>query len=203
MLLYELHNSGKFEVVKNGTVQLNGKTFTQHPVDRRSGYKLVLLDAKLLEKMWKQSGEGWVIGKGPEYKNQIKNRIDNFKKFYEENDEIRVGDLHVRENGVAGFGDGRHRTRVLIELGLKQIPISMDDESIENLMANEAKGGSTTAKLIRAAKKSKAKRANPKANKTNQIPASGDRPSDAYSSTDDTNAHGSRYNASLSAVNER
>ena len=122
-----------FQVVDSGTVKLNGKTFSQDYWDAQGDYKLVLIDADLLEQLWAKSGEGWHIGKGPEYKNQIKNRIANFKKYYEENNEIEVGNVHIRPNGVAGFGDGRHRTRVLIELGMKQIPISMDAESIQNL----------------------------------------------------------------------
>jgi len=200
MKLFELTSPNKFKVIENGTVKIGNKTFTQHPVDRRSGYKLVLIDADLLEKLWSRSGEGWVVGKGPEYKNQIKNRIANFKQFYEDNAEIRVGDLHVRENGVAGFGDGRHRTRVLIELGMKQIPISMDEESIQNLMANESKGGRTTAEMIRATKKAKSKKMNPKATKTNQMVSSGSRPNDHEAGMGDT-TNGSRYQASQSSVN--
>lgn len=200
MRLFELTNTSKHKVIDSGTVTIGGKTFTQHPVDRQSGYKLVLIDADLLEKMWKRSGEGWVIGKGPDYKNQIKSRIGNFKKFYEENDDIQVGDLHVRENGVAGFGDGRHRTRVLIELGMKQIPISMDEESIQNLMANEGKGGRVAAEMIRAIKKAKSKKMNPKATKTNQIVSSGGNPNDQEAGMGDSTS-GSRYQASLSSVN--
>jgi hypothetical protein len=200
MKLFELTDTSKHKVIDSGTVTIGGKTFTQHPVDRRSGYKLVLIDADLLEKMWKRSGEGWVIGKGPEYKNQIKSRIANFKKFHEENDDIQVGDMHVRENGVAGFGDGRHRTRVLIELGMKQIPISMDEESIQNLMANESKGGRVAAEMLRAVKKAKAKKMNPKATKTNQIVSSGGRPNDQEAGMGDSTS-GSRHQASQSSVN--
>jgi len=121
----------KYKVVDGDNVTIGGKTFVQHPTDHRD--KLVLIDADFLEKMWARSGEDWIIGKGPEYKNQIKNRIAQFKQYYENNNEIRVGNASVRPNGVIGFGDGRHRTRVLIELGLQQIPISMDRESIQNM----------------------------------------------------------------------
>jgi len=133
MRLIEFIAPDSFSVIPSGSVKLGGKTFVQHAVDARQGMKLVLIDADLLEKLWAKSGEGWVVGKGPEYKNQISKRIENFKKFYDENKEIRVGDVHIHENGRAGFGDGRHRTRVLIELGFEQIPISMDSESLSNL----------------------------------------------------------------------
>ena len=132
MRLLEFTTVKPYTVVDGDSITIGDKTFSQHPVDRKR-YKLVLIDTDLLEELWGRSGEGWVVGKGPEYKNQIKNRIAQFKQFYEENDEIQVGNLGVRPNGVANFGDGRHRTRVLIELGMKQIPISMDYESILNL----------------------------------------------------------------------
>ena len=137
MRFHELTESNNYTVIDSDTIEIGNKTFTQNSHDRQNNYKLVLIDADLLEKMWKLGGEGWRIGKGPEYQNQISNRIANFKKFYEENNEIEVGDLHIRSNGVAGFGDGRHRTRVLIELGMEQIPVSMDNESIQNLIQLE------------------------------------------------------------------
>ena len=131
MRLLEFDTANPFTVVDGNSITIGSKTFVQHPTDHRD--KLVLIDADLLEKLWARSGEDWIIGKGPEYKNQIKNRIAQFKQYYENNNEIRVGNASVRPNGVIGFGDGRHRARVMIELGMKQIPISMDRESILNL----------------------------------------------------------------------
>jgi hypothetical protein len=201
MKLFELTNSKLYRVIDRDSVKLNNKRFVQHPVDARGGYKLVLVNADLLERMWAREGEGWVIGPGPEYKNQIKNRIANFKQFYDENDEIRVGDVHINERGRASFGDGRHRTRVLIELGFKWIPVSMTEESIQNLslMENREK-----AKHIATSKKNKAKRANPKANKNEQLPYSGGGVSGGPSDTEagmGSTTHGSRYQGSTSTVN--
>ena len=58
----------------------------------------------------------------------------------------------------------------------------------------------TKAKFIRAVKKAKAKKMNPKAKKTNQITFSGTRPSDVEASMGSTTG-GSRYQASVSSVN--
>ena len=76
----------------------------------------------------------------------------------------------------------------------------MDEESIQNLMANESKGGRVDAEMIRAVKKAKSKKMNPKATKTNQIVSSGSRPHDPASGMGDSTS-GSRYQASTSSVN--
>ena len=136
MRLREFEEKESVKVINGDSVNYKGKTFTQNVSDKRSGDKLVMVATDLLERLWNMSGQDWIIGKGPEYKNQISNRIATFKKFYDENDTIEVGNAAVRENGVFGFGDGRHRTRVLIELGYDYIPISMDPDSINNLKRN-------------------------------------------------------------------
>lgn len=133
MRLMEFTSADSFRIMPSGSAKLKGKTFVQHPADERDGKKLVLIDADMLEKLWAESGEEFVVGKGPNYKNQISNRIATFKKYYNEHDEIRVGDAVLQRNGKLGFGDGRHRARVMIELGFEQIPVSMDSESIANL----------------------------------------------------------------------
>lgn len=199
MKLFELATAGKVKVVEGGIANLNGKTFEQHPIDKREGMKLVLIETELLETLWKRSGAGWRIGAAPEYENQIKNRIQNFKDYYEKNDMIQVGDVHVRKNGVLGFGDGRHRTRVLIEMGFKEIPVSMNDESIQNL--HYLTEDRTKAELIAQKKKNKAKRANPKATKTNNMVSSGSRPHDPSSGIGSSTG-GTRYQGSQSSVND-
>lgn len=117
-----------YQVVDAPTVKLNGKTFVKHRVERND--PLVLLSADFLNQNW--TGE-MIIGPAPEYKNQISDRIETFKKFFAENDNIEMANVHVRENGAVSFGDGRHRTRVMLELGFKQIPVTMSKEALRNL----------------------------------------------------------------------
>lgn len=135
MLLEHLINEGfgkPYKILKGHSVKIKGKTFVQSQYDRKDE-QLVLMDAKLLERLWKLGGESWIIGPGPEYKNQIKNRIAQFKEWFSKNDNVEVATVHVNENGAMGFGNGRHRTRVLIELGMKSIPLSMSQEALDNL----------------------------------------------------------------------
>jgi len=57
------------------------------------------------------------------------------------------------------------------------------------------------ARLLALAKRTKAKRMNPKASKTENTVSSGSHPSDAYAGQGST-THGSRYQASHSSVND-
>jgi hypothetical protein len=117
-----------YQVIDTPAVRLNGKTFVKHRVERNDA--LVLLDADFLNQNW---GGEMAVGPGPEYENQIGKRIEDFKKFFSENDNIEVANVHVQPNGSVSFGDGRHRTRVMLELGFKQIPVTMSKEALRNL----------------------------------------------------------------------
>jgi hypothetical protein len=119
-----------YQIINAQTVKLNGKTFVKHRVERNDS--LVLLDADFMNQNW--SGE-MAVGPGPEYQNQIGKRIEGFKKFFDENDNIEMPNVHVQRNGALSFGDGRHRTRVMLELGFKQIPVTMSKEALRNLQA--------------------------------------------------------------------
>ena len=117
-----------YKIINDSTVKLNGKTFVKHRVERND--PLVLLSADFLNQNW---GGEMAVGPGPEYQNQIGKRIEGFKKFFDENDNIEMANVHVQQNGAISFGDGRHRTRVMLELGFKQIPVTMSKEALRNL----------------------------------------------------------------------
>lgn len=137
------------EVLAGRTVTLeDGRTYEVQKTD--PDHTLVLVDAALLEDLWVDK-----VGKGPEYKNQISNRIKQYKEHLERYDRgtfinregkevrmpkenLQVGNAFVRgpEPGYSGyisFGDGRHRARVMLEQGLQRIPVSMDSASIAGL----------------------------------------------------------------------
>lgn len=119
-----------YQIVNAPTVTLNGKTFVKHRVERNDA--LVLLDADFLNQNW---GGEMAVGPGPEYENQIGKRIEGFRKFFDENNNIEMPNVHVQQNGSVSFGDGRHRTRVMLELGFEQIPVTMSKEALRNLRA--------------------------------------------------------------------
>ena len=131
MLLKELAQQ-RFRVIDGDSVRLGGKTFSKARVDRNDN--LVVMNADYVEELWK--GTQGYVGPAPEYKNQIGDRIERFKKFYEENDNIHAGNVHIsKRRNLIDFGDGRHRTRVLIEKGYDQIPLTMSNEALQNLKA--------------------------------------------------------------------
>lgn len=129
MLLKELANN-TYRHVKGDAIRIGDKTFRKARVDRNE--ELVLLDRDFLEDKW--ANDQLYIGHGPTYQNHIGNRIENFKEFYENNDDIEVGNVHVsKRRNVISFGDGRHRTRVLLEKGYDMIPLTMTKEALRNL----------------------------------------------------------------------
>jgi len=155
------------QVVVEDTVTLeDGRTYEKQKTD--PDHQLVLVDAQLLEEMWVDK-----VGPGPEYSNQISNRIAQYQQFLERHDRgtflnrkgeevpmpsenVQVGNAFVRGpqpgyNGYISFGDGRHRARAMIEQGLKQIPISMNAESIaalEQIVINRAAGISASPRVL-------------------------------------------------------
>lgn len=140
------------EVVSEGSVTLeDGRTYHKDPA--YPDYRMVLVDAELLEEIWSEEN---MVGPGPAYTNQIGNRMEDYEKFLLEQDrgiwvnprtgeeiqlprgrKLEVGNAVVRiptgYGGYLAFGDGRHRARAMIEAGMKRIPITMDQESLGNL----------------------------------------------------------------------
>jgi len=136
------------DVVTEDTVTLeDGRTYEKQKTD--PDHQLVMVDAELFEDLWVDK-----IGPGPEYSNQISNRMEQYQQFLERNDtgkaivggkeinvpqeNVQVGNAYVKgpETGYGGYislGDGRHRARAMIEQGMKKIPISMTAESIAEL----------------------------------------------------------------------
>lgn len=140
------------EVVTEGSVTLeDGRTYHKDPAYPE--YQMVMVDAELLEEIWSEDNK---VGPGPEFSNQISNRMEQYEQFLLQNDrgvwvhprtgeefplpddtKLKVGNAVVRiptgYGGYLAFGDGRHRARAMIEAGMKRIPITMDQESLGNL----------------------------------------------------------------------
>ena len=58
-------------------------------------------------------------------------RFERFEKFLAENEAIEVANVQVTAGGRIGFRDGKHRTRVLLNLGMKAIPVTMPKDSLD------------------------------------------------------------------------
>ncbi len=59
------------------------------------------------------------------------NRFARFEKFLAENEVIEVANVLIKAGGHISFRDGRHRTRVLLNLGMEVIPVTMPTDSLD------------------------------------------------------------------------
>ena len=92
---------------------------------RLYGQEMVLIKAEDLEAGWSMA-PGYI----PEdLSKRALRHIERFEKFLAENEVIEVANVHINAGGRIIFRDGRHRTRVLLNLGMKAIPVTMPKES--------------------------------------------------------------------------
>lgn len=127
---------GVIEFIDGDSVEINGKTFQNIP-SRFSGYRVALVPAQVVEDRGAD-----MVGEGPEYANQIGTRIEGFKEYFATDAPIEVPEVYVNTSGAIIFGNGRHRTRVLLEEGFEEIPMAMQAEALNNLnRAIEEDGG--------------------------------------------------------------
>ena len=118
-----------FSIEKPNAVQVNGRNIpvTMHRLEK--GNQIVKVnsnafDASFSKTGWQYIGEG---GKGG-----IGNRYKNFAEFIKTAKSIDAPNVAVNKDGGIVFGDGRHRYAYLRDMGVKNIPLSMDAESIKN-----------------------------------------------------------------------
>lgn len=96
-------------------------------VRRLYGQEMVLIKAEDLE-------AGWSLDPGYIREDLSKGtlrHIERFEKFLAGNKVIEVGNVHINAGGRIAFRDGKHRTRVLLNLGMEYIPVTMPKESKE------------------------------------------------------------------------
>ena len=95
---------------------------------RQFGLEMVLIKAEDLE-------AGWSMGAGyiPEDLSTHKpdHRFERFEKFLAENEAIEMANVHINVAGRISFRDGKHRTRVLLNLGMEAIPVTMPTDSLD------------------------------------------------------------------------
>ncbi len=89
---------------------------------------MVLIKAEDLEAGW-STASGYI----PEdlSTGRPDNRCERFEKFLAENEVIEAANVHITAGGRIGFRDGRHRTRVLLNLGMEAIPVTMPKDSLD------------------------------------------------------------------------
>ena len=105
--------------------------------------KMVKINVKIFDKVWR-GDKDYYIGKGGTL-NSIGDRYENFLKILNMPKEKRdrwltdskdgnviAPSVSVYDDGSVSFGNGRHRFAVLRDLHIKQIPVTMMKDSIQN-----------------------------------------------------------------------
>ncbi len=100
-------------------------------MDREAGKKLQIVNTRKLDNELQKDKEYYVGINGA---NGSGFKYERFKRFLNTSRRIIVPDIYLKksDNGkiTTYVHDGRHRFAVLRDMGLIQIPVSMDDESI-------------------------------------------------------------------------
>lgn len=105
-------------------------------LDAQRGNVLVPVNAAAFDAAWRAGDtfNSFYIGPGG-VGNTIGERYPQFGEFASTAPSIDASVVSVDENGVVGFGDGRHRFAFMRDQGVQTIPVAMDAESLQNAIA--------------------------------------------------------------------
>ena len=110
-------------------IRVNGRDIpvTMHRLEKEN--QLVEVNSSVFDKAFSKTTWQYV-GKGGE--GGIEGRYKKFAEFIKDARSIEAPNVSVDKDGAIVFGDGRHRYAYLRDSGVKNIPLSMDAESIKN-----------------------------------------------------------------------
>jgi hypothetical protein len=95
---------------------------------KQFGLEMALIKAEDFEAGW-STASGYIAADLST--SRPDNRCERFEKFLAENEVIEVANVQITAGGRIGIRDGRHRTRVLLNLGMKAIPVTMPTDSLD------------------------------------------------------------------------
>ena len=112
-------------------IQIGDRTIpvTINRIDKKSGGELVNVKPSAFDEAFSKTSWQYVGEKG---KDGISGRYEKFQNFLKDAKSIEASNVSVNKDGGVVFGDGRHRYAVLRDMGLDELPIVMDKESIKN-----------------------------------------------------------------------
>jgi GNAT superfamily N-acetyltransferase len=118
-----------FSIEKPNSIEINGKNIpvTMHRLEK--GNQIVKVDSKAFDNAFSKTAWQYI---GENGKGGIGDRYKNFAEFIKTAKSIDAPNVAVNKDGGIVFGDGRHRYAYLRDMGVKNIPLSMDAESIKN-----------------------------------------------------------------------
>lgn len=94
---------------------------------RQFGQELVAINANDFEAGWSMDADY----RPPDLSDLTLRKVEEFEKYLADNEVIEAANIQVKINGHISFRDGRHRVRVLLNLGMEVIPVTMTKESLE------------------------------------------------------------------------
>ncbi len=102
---------------------------------RLFGQEMVLIKAEDFEAGWSIDAgyipEDLSTGRKARNVEQSDHRFERFEKFLAENEAIETANIFITAGGRIALRDGRHRTRVLLNLGMEAIPVTMPTDSLD------------------------------------------------------------------------
>jgi hypothetical protein len=112
-------------------IQIGDRTIpvTINRIDKKTGGQLVNVNPSAFDEAFSKTGWQYVGEKG---KQGISGRYEKFENFLKDAKSIEASNVSVNKDGGIVFGDGRHRYAVLRDMGLDELPIVMDKDSIKN-----------------------------------------------------------------------
>lgn len=120
-------------------VQLEGRDVPVRigEFDRRSGYKLVSVNTAAFDAGFKAADDQFSADNyvGPRGEGGIEGRYERFSEFQKDAKFIEASTVSVDAQGRVTFGNGRHRFAFMRDQGVAQIPVAMDEESLQNAIA--------------------------------------------------------------------
>lgn len=113
-------------MTKTPTLDIAKLKVTLSKIDERSGYQLVNVDIRAIERGWSKS-DFYV---GPDGEGGIGKRYANVLQYIQDNAAFEASSVYVKPDGAVGFENGRHRYAAIRDAGNRTIPVAMDAESI-------------------------------------------------------------------------
>jgi hypothetical protein len=107
-------------------------SFVPHQNSYPETHTTVMADAEKLDKEWSKDA-GFYLPKEGLGKSENKGKRQDFEDFLKKGEPIRQPKVVVDANGDISFEDGRHRTRVLLNKGLKRIPLTVHKDDAERV----------------------------------------------------------------------
>ena len=116
----------------------------------RAGDVTVMVDVQKMDADWSKDPSSYI---GQDGSGQIRDRINGFKKYLETGKPIGQSEVGLGPGGTVAFTNGRHRFAVMRDMGMTEIPVSVNKGSAQKFQelygVSEAQEESSTPSIMR------------------------------------------------------